>query len=46
MNGSITLGMEFMRSLVFDRIWIDTVDLYFYGSVDVDLFHYGGERYF
>ena len=35
-----------MRSLVFYRIFIGNVYLYFYGRVDVDLVHYGGETYF
>ena len=44
-NDSLPLDVELMRSLVFDRIWIDDVELYFYGHVDVDLVHSGGERY-
>ena len=42
---SLPVGIEFMRSLVFDGIWIYSVDFYFYGRVDVDLVNSGGERY-
>ena len=34
-----------MRSLVFDRIWVDTDDLCFCGCVGADLVHSGGEVY-
>ena len=42
---SIILGMILMKSLVLDRICIDTFDLYFYTHVDVDLVKYCDERY-
>ena len=38
--------MEPINFLVFDGNWIDNFDLCFYGRVDVDLVHYGDERYF
>ena len=44
MYNSPPLGVELMSSLVYDRICIDTVNLYFYGCVDIDLVQSGVER--
>ena len=38
--------MELTSSLVFDRIWVDTVEYCFCGYFDADLVHSGGEIYF
>ena len=34
-----------MRYLIFDRIWVDTVDYCFCGCVDAALVYSGGEIY-
>ena len=42
---SLLWGMGLMRSRVFDRIWVNTVDYFSCGFVDADLFHSDVEMY-
>ena len=44
-QGRLISGTELMRSLIFDRIWVDTVDYCFCGCVDAALVYSGGEIY-
>ena len=45
-QNTFLFGMELRSSLIFEMIWIGTVDLYIYGRVGPVLVHSDHERYY